>query len=326
MQFERYKVFVSYSHSESDQLQALLQFLPPQLFDIYCDLDRLHAGWEWEPRLESMIQGADVLLVMVGADYEERPFLARELAIYTQAHVDSARVVPVLIDGCGDIPPRLAHYQSVDLRGADAYKRARTIAHSIQGAARVPMRELTDAFGRLSDPGSGGAPTLEPMQPPESAALTAGVFARLLNIGAVSANVPCPHRELDPTTMEVTMCDAPSVMICVACMKGSCAEAFHVYARFCTALQGADMFQSGTKLFFWCPTCSAPLCARCLGVEDDYPCPPEDVLSYRFSCLVCRRYVHVVPKLDADYGSVALECLRWAHASGPPGLSTRANR
>src|SRR5258708_16852804 len=165
MQFERYKGFVYYSHWESEQLQALLQFLPPQLFDIYCDLDRLHAGWEWEPRLESMIQSADVLLVMVGADYEERPFLARELAIYTRAHVDSARVVPVLIDGCGDIPPRLAHYQSDDLRGVDAYKRARAIAHSIQEADRVLIRELTDAFVRLLDTQPPAAPPLYPLQP-----------------------------------------------------------------------------------------------------------------------------------------------------------------
>lgn len=125
MEFTRTKVFISYSHSAARPVRALLQFLPPQLFDVYCDVDRLHPGWQWEPVLNSIIRNADVLVMIVGKDFEQRPFLVREFELYSDAHRDAARVIPILIEERDDIPNLLSRFQVLDLRGADAPSRDR---------------------------------------------------------------------------------------------------------------------------------------------------------------------------------------------------------
>jgi hypothetical protein len=98
---------------------------------------------------------------------------------------------------------------------------------------------------------------------------------------------------------------------------------YHLFGRFCTLLPPGDMFRPGTKLFYWCGTCRAPVCVRCLQIQDDYPCPPDQVLSYRFHCPACAGQIQVVPVLDVDFEGLAQECLRWAKAGGPPGIQER---
>ena len=123
--------------------------------------------------------------------------------------------------------------------------------------------------------------------------------------------------------MGAKQCESDAKVICPACTTGACEEPYHLFGRFCTVLPPGDMFSPGTKLFFWCGTCHSPVCVRCLGIQDDYPCPPDQVLSYRFYCTACRSQIQVAPALNVDYEGVARECLRWTKAGGPPGIPNR---
>jgi hypothetical protein len=142
--------------------------------------------------------------------------------------------------------------------------------------------------------------------------------SQLMNLGIVESNVPCAHREMDPATLRPKPCESTADVVCVACLTGACEAAYHLYCRFCTLLPPGDLLEAGTKLFYWCGSCRSPVCVRCLGIQDDYPCAPDQVLSYRFHCPACRGQIQVVPVLDVDMEGVARECLRWVQAGGPP--------
>jgi hypothetical protein len=85
-------------------------------------------------------------------------------------------------------------------------------------------------------------------------------------------------------------------------------EAFHVYCRFCTSLPPAGPFERGSKLYYMCRQCQGPVCVNCLGIEDDYPCPSEQVPFHHFPCPACATPVQVMVVDEADLGAVA-KCL-----------------
>jgi hypothetical protein len=321
-QFRRIKVFISYSHSDGRQVAAIRQFLPLQLFDVYFDRNRLQPGWQWEPILLNMIRDADVFALMVGADTMDREYVNKEVDTFLEIHGASKRgLIPVLIDGCHKIPVKLSAFQALDLRGTDARSRARSIAQAIHGAFYVPTTEIAQSGrgpSQLPDPSAGEE--LSRLWEAGQIGASPHVLAQMVNLGVARMSIQCSHCELDMITMAPKQCEAPAVVVCVSCNTGSCETAFHLYGRFCTLIPPGDMFSRGTKMFYWCGTCRGPVCARCLDIEDDYPCPPHQVLSFRFLCPVCSGHVQVVPVLDTDMDRVSTECLRWARAGGPPDV------
>jgi hypothetical protein len=333
---KRIRVFISYSHSDGPQVESIPQFLPSQIFDVFFDGQRLYPGWKWEPKLMEMIRVADVFVLMLGADTLQREYVKKEVDVFLKSHDATERgIIPVLIDGCEKIPDQVASFQALDLRGQGAQSRARSIANAIHGAFFIPTSEIAEELSRtvrLSEKQR----ALEVKAPQwtkqdademrrkwESGEIGASphVIAQMTNLGITRASIQCAHRELDMGSIQPRRCEASAVVVCAACSTGACAESFHVFGSFCTVLPPGDMFTPGTKMFYWCTSCRGPVCVRCLEIEDDYPCPPDQVLSFRFLCPTCRGHVQIVPVLEADMERIAGECLRWARASGPPDVN-----
>ena len=324
-QFKRIRVFISYSHSDSHQVAAIRQFLPQQLFDVFFDRDRLYPGWTWEPALLQTIRAAEVFVLLIGAETLDRDYVNKEIDTFLSHRQDSEKrgLIPVLIDGCVQIPPKVAAYQALDLRGNDAQSRARSIGQAIQGVFFMPSAEMAHLERRQSDEPADekAGERMQRLWESGQIGLSPQTASQMMNLGIAKSSVQCAHEEMDMATMGPKQCEAVASVVCVACTMGACKESFHLYGRFCTLLPPGNMSSSGTKLFYWCGSCHGPVCTRCLQIEDDYPCNPEQVLSYRFHCPTCRAQIQVVPVLNVDIEGVARECLRWAQAGGPPEIS-----
>ena len=322
-QFRRTKVFVSYSHSDSRQAEALRHFLPQHVFDVFFDRDRLYPGWSWEPALLQTIRNTDVFVLLIGADTLDRPYVNTELDTFLSGREasDVKGLIPVLIDGCTEIPRKVAGFQALDLRGNDAQTRARSIGQAIHGAFLVPTRELSRMEpGPPAEPDVEAGGNMQRLWDSGQIGLSPRAASQMVNLGIAGSSVQCAHREMDPATMRPKQCGSAASVLCVACTTGACEESYHLYGRFCTLVPPGDMLRPGTKLFYWCGSCHGPVCVRCLQIEDDYPCAPEKVLSYRFHCPACNEQIQVRPVLNADMDGVAKECLRWTRAGGPPEI------
>jgi hypothetical protein len=120
----------------------------------------------------------------------------------------------------------------------------------------------------------------------------------------------CIIWDLDAATVQPKACRKPAEAVCVACTRGTCDVPRHACDWFCTPLPPGDADSPGTKLFYWCETCKGPVCSRCLGIEEEYPCLPEQVLFYRFPCPNCGGAVRVVAVPDVDMEGAVKELLR----------------
>jgi hypothetical protein len=324
--FKRIKVFISYSHSDAQQVAAIQQFLPLQLFDVFFDRERLYPGWKWEPALLQTIRDADVFVLLIGAETLERDYVNRELDTFLSSRQDSEKTgfIPVLIDGCTQIPEAVAAYQALDLRGSDAQSRARSIGQAIHGAYFIPTAEMANSERCQSDqPDQAHGEHLQQLWETGQIGISPQAAAQMMNMGILTSSVQCAYKEMNFATMQPKQCPSVASVVCVACNMGTCEESYHIYGSFCTLLPPGDMFSSGTKLFYWCGSCHGPVCVRCLQIEDDYPCNPEQVLSYRFHCPACGGQIQIVPILNVDMEGVTRECLRWARAGGPPEISRK---
>jgi len=323
-QFKRIKVFISYSHSDAQQVEAIRQFLPLQLFDVFFDRDRLYPGWKWEPALLQTIRDAEVFVLLVGSETLERDYVNKELDTFLSGRQDSEKsgLIPVLIDGCTHIPDKIAAYQALDLRGSDAQARARSIGQAIHGAYFIPTAEMANSERCQSDqPDQTHREHLKQLWETGQIGISPQAAAQMMNLGIVRSGIQCAYKEMNFATMEPRPCSSAASVVCVACAMGACEEFFHLGMRFCTLLPPDDAFSLGTKLFYWCGSCHGPVCIRCLQIEDGYPCDPEQVLSYRFHCPACGGQIQIVPVLNVDLEGVTKECLRWARAGGPPGIA-----
>jgi hypothetical protein len=322
--FKRIKVFISYAHSDRQQAVALREYLPQQLFDVFFDRDRLFPGWTWEPGLLQTIRDADAFVLLVGAETLDREYVNKEVDTFLSSRESAATrgLIPVLIDGCETIPGKVAPYQALDLRGEDALSRARSIGQAVHGVFFLPATEQAH-MERMSsrEPEQGEGERLQRLWEAGEVGLSPQAASQLMNRGIVPSTVQCAHREMDVVTLQPKQCESVAAVLCVACTTGACEAAYHLYGRFCTLLPPGDLLGPGTKLFYWCGTCRGPVCVRCLEIQDDYPCAPDRVLSYRFHCPGCRSLIQVVPVLDVDMEGVARECLKWAQAGGPPVIA-----
>jgi hypothetical protein len=111
----------------------------------------------------------------------------------------------------------------------------------------------------------------------------------------------CCHREFRG---DVWRCPHPEAVICGGCGNGRCLEPYHVYSRFCTVRDSTMFEATGSKFFYRCESCCDFLCVYCLGIADDYPCPPSELESYPFRCPRCGGAAEVHRVDGVDYKGV----------------------
>jgi hypothetical protein len=133
---------------------------------------------------------------------------------------------------------------------------------------------------------------------------------------AASILQPCSHSELDSSLSHAVRCQGAAVVRCVACGKGACRHPFHIHCAFLTVQPSCDPFSSGTRYVYLCDGCRGPVCVRCLGIEDDYPCPADQVPAYPFKCPKCGAILRVATITAADMERAGFEFLQLAGESG----------
>lgn len=321
--FGKARVFVSYSHADRQFAAAICDGLNSLVLDIFLDQSRLHPGWKWELRLMDALDKADVLLLLVGADTMSRPYVRKEIEAYLSSRKHSEqKIIPVLLPGSEGLPPELASYQWYDLRDNLGGESVRLLIRACWNyyTGLGPDEEIKMPEGKANADTSNNshAAEIEKMWKSGEIGISPTALTQLINLGIAQVSTLCRHLEDDLITLAPKGCDSSVQVICIGCLRGTCTELFHVYCSFCTVLPPQLMFDKGTKLFYWCPNCHSPICTYCLGVEDDYPCPPEQVLSYRFRCPACRKTAQVVPILNVDFKGIAEAVIKWSRAGGPP--------
>jgi len=97
------KIYVTYSHSDRRWLEELLTHLAPLKVtaDVWSDT-RIDAGTDWRAQIEEAIATADVVILLVSAEFLSSDFLTEvELpSILSAAQMRGTLVLPILISPC----------------------------------------------------------------------------------------------------------------------------------------------------------------------------------------------------------------------------------
>jgi hypothetical protein len=99
------KVFISYSHTDSEYLNRLLIHLKPLIkkgvIDLWVD-SKLKVGEKWQVKIEEALQSASVAILLISADFLASDFIIdNELPpLLNAADVNGTKIIPVVIKPC----------------------------------------------------------------------------------------------------------------------------------------------------------------------------------------------------------------------------------
>ena len=101
----RLKVFVSYAHEDEPYLRALQRHLAhlkrSERIELWSD-SALHAGQEWDQRIKQSLSQADIVLLLISADFMASQYIwDHELQLAIDRHqARESSVVPLFIRHC----------------------------------------------------------------------------------------------------------------------------------------------------------------------------------------------------------------------------------
>src|ERR1022692_4597015 len=96
-------IFVSYAHEDESFCQELKKHFAPleKQSLIECWYDRaILAGYSWEKEIRSRLDNADVILLLVSANFLSSEFCQTEMEQALERPVPETRVVPVILRPC----------------------------------------------------------------------------------------------------------------------------------------------------------------------------------------------------------------------------------
>jgi hypothetical protein len=143
-------VFISYARADEDlrgELETHLAVLQRAGVLRTWSEHRIAAGEEWKNAVEAHLSGADVVLLLVSADYLASDYLyeVQMMTALARAHAGDARVIPVLLHACdwtiaafeglAPLPPNRVPVSSWQNRHEAWAAVARGIREAITGAA-----------------------------------------------------------------------------------------------------------------------------------------------------------------------------------------------
>ncbi|SRR6266487_185251 len=148
----RTKVFICYSHADTDSLQRLRVHLAPYVrnkqIDIWDDT-KIRPGASWKEEIDQAIKTAKVAVLLVSADFLASDFIAQDELppLLSAAKSEGVTILPVLLRACGYQDTPLADFQFVNkpllpLRklGEDEREEAWTgVALAIKEALAIPL-------------------------------------------------------------------------------------------------------------------------------------------------------------------------------------------
>ena len=316
--FERRKLFISYSRADAETVRHLTHLLRTPATEVCMDQESLVPGREWERDLSASIDAADVLVVLVGADTLNRPFVRQEIERFRRGQSPPDRpIIPVLLDGGTSTSEELNSYEWIDLRGDCAPERIVTRAGEV---LRAVFECIT---GRVHE----GTRGLSSRSPTADEGLTeklkAGEFtvppaalASMVNLGIVSTGQTC-YWHGGP--FEKSTCDKPVRYLCIGCGQGRCDANEHVSDGFLTLVASDNDRYQSLFAFCWCQACRAPVCSTCSQTEALKRRRISDLFLCRVPCPACRNPLQITP-LFSDRGQYAVQAFAsWVRCQGPPG-------
>jgi hypothetical protein len=131
-------VFLGYPGSVKPLAEAVWHYLEQESHLKVSSVDReLVPGDIWASRLESLVQSADYIVLLVPAEGTNSPWMQLEIAaaIAAESRSNEKRLIPVLLTPNASIPPFLAPYQMViPKKPADPKSIAAAISEAIEKA------------------------------------------------------------------------------------------------------------------------------------------------------------------------------------------------
>lgn len=109
----RLKIFMSYSHENSEQIEQLSRNLERVGFSIWIDREDLLAGLNWRDQIREALQTCDALIVALSSHSVQSEYVLGEVAIAEELKI---LIVPILLEDCS-IPDNLEKLHYVDFTG-----------------------------------------------------------------------------------------------------------------------------------------------------------------------------------------------------------------
>lgn len=326
--FRRLRVFVSYSSCDRDYARLVYESLDCAFLDVFIDQRRLYPGWQWETLLQSHLAAAEVVVLLVGNDTIDKPYVRLELETYLGCPLDALAgrpperkpLIPILIPGCATLPKPVDAWQWLDFREGPLNRHLPLLHQAVWDAYGLPgaeERSLDECrktpAGEIRDDGH-----IARLARTEGIPFGPRFFASMVNLGIPCTSVRCWQVKLNPDVVLFGQCQDAAQLLCVGCGRAACAEPAHAAQLFATPLSRTPGVGHHDHFFYWCGRCRSPVCCRCVGVDDRLPCEPRLLPSYRFRCPACSQVLQVVPVLGADLKEFGATLQAWGRAGGPP--------
>lgn len=110
------QVFLSYARADAPRVDQIAADLKAEGFNVWLDRDQLTPGDLWVNQIEQAIQRADFLVFFISRRSLESKWAMNEykVAFDSLRQTGGTRIIPVLLEGVGELPPFLAHIQYAD--------------------------------------------------------------------------------------------------------------------------------------------------------------------------------------------------------------------
>jgi tetratricopeptide (TPR) repeat protein len=119
------KVFISYSHRDSEKGMKLHNHLKHGRIELFYDKTTIGWGSEWEIELKKGLRESHYLISCLSPSYLESKWCGKEVQLFLEEHGKEAvkgKLLPVLFEACPEpLPPPLDEIQYIDLSTSAAF-------------------------------------------------------------------------------------------------------------------------------------------------------------------------------------------------------------
>lgn len=138
-------VFLSYARVDAEMVDRIAADLKAEGINVWLDRDRLALGESWVEQIEGAISRSDFLLFFISRNsLNSKWAMAEYRAAFTSLKASGGtRIIPVLLEEVGELPPFLAHIQYADFTKS-YYAGVRSLVKALQTPSGPKPNEIID--------------------------------------------------------------------------------------------------------------------------------------------------------------------------------------
>jgi hypothetical protein len=138
-------VFFSYARVDAEMVDRIAADLMAEGINVWLDRDRLAPGESWVEQIEGAIRHSDFLLFFISRNsLDSKWAMAEYRAAFTSPKATGGtRIIPVLLEEVGELPPFLAHIQYADFTKS-YYAGVRSLVRTLQAPSGPKPNEIID--------------------------------------------------------------------------------------------------------------------------------------------------------------------------------------